>query len=52
MAEVLARTVGMRNEQRMVHVNDGYLGLCLRSPSCVSYLTMMEPGTGAGGGGG
>ena len=46
---MLARTVGTRNEQRMVDVNDGYLGLCLRPPSCISCLAMMEPGTGGGG---
>ena len=43
---MLARTVGTRNEQRIVHVNNGYLGLCLRPPSCVSCLAVMEPGTG------
>ena len=49
--EVLARTVGTRTEQRMVHINDGYLGLCLCPPNCVSCLAVMKPGTGGGGGG-
>ena len=33
VAEVLARTAGMRIEQQMVHTNDGYLSLCLCPPT-------------------
>ena len=43
---MLARTAGTRIEQRMVHINDGYLSLCLCPPNCVSCLAVMEPGTG------
>ena len=42
VAEVLARTVGTRIEQRMVHINDSYLSLCLCPPNCVSCLAVME----------
>ena len=37
VAEVLVRMVGMRTKQQMVHINDGYLGLCLCVESMVHY---------------
>ena len=46
VAEVLARAAGTRTEQRMVHINHGYLSLCLCPPNCVSCLAVMELGTG------
>ena len=52
VAEVSARAAGTRTEQRMVHINDGYLSLCLCPPNCISCLAVMELGTGGGGDGG
>ena len=46
VAEVSARVAGTRTEQRRVHINDGYLSLCLCPPNCVSCLAVMELGTG------